>query len=30
MMLVIGKAKSPANPRGGQLSLDEVVINDRF
>ncbi|MDH3277017.1 MAG: nitroreductase family protein [Nitrosopumilus sp.] len=30
MMLVIGKAKSPANPRGGQLNLDEVVINDRF
>ena len=30
MMLVIGKAKGPANPRGGQLNLDEVVINDRF
>ena len=30
MMLVIGKAKSPANPRGGQLSLDKVVINDKF
>jgi nitroreductase len=30
MMLAIGKAKSPANPRGGQLNLDEVVINDRF
>ena len=30
MMLVIGKAKDPANPRGGQLNLDEVVINDRF
>lgn len=30
MMLVIGKAKSPANPRGGQLNLDEVVITDRF
>jgi nitroreductase len=30
MMLVIGKAKSPANPRGGQLSLDEVVFTDRF
>lgn len=30
MMLTIGKAKSPANPRGGQLNLDEVVINDRF
>ena len=30
MMLVIGKAQSPANPRGGQLNLDEVVITDRF
>jgi nitroreductase len=30
MMLAIGKAKSPANPRGGQLSLDEVVFTDRF
>ncbi|MDH3678244.1 MAG: nitroreductase family protein [Nitrosopumilus sp.] len=30
MMLVVGKAKSPANPRGGQLSLDKVVFTDRF
>jgi nitroreductase len=30
MMLVVGKAKSPANPRGGQLGLDEVVFTDRF
>lgn len=30
MMLAIGKAKSPAIPRGGQLSLDEVVFTDRF
>jgi nitroreductase len=30
MLLVIGKAKNPANPRGGQLNLNEVVINDRF
>ena len=30
MLLVIGKAKSPANPRGGQLNLDQVVITDRF
>lgn len=29
MMLAIDKAKSPANPRGGQLSLD-VVFTDRF
>jgi hypothetical protein len=30
MMLVIGKVKSPANPRGGQLSLDQVVFTNRF
>lgn len=30
MMLVIGKAKSPAGPRGGQLDLDQVVIYDKF
>ncbi len=30
MLLVIGKANNPANSRGGQLSLDQVVINDRF
>ena len=30
MMLVIGKAKTPASPRGGQLDLDEVVITDSF
>ena len=30
MMLAIGKAKSPANTRGGQLSLDKVVFTDRF
>ncbi len=30
MLLVIGKAKNPANPRGGQLNLDQVVINDSF
>ena len=30
MILVLGKAKSPANLRGGQLSLDEVVFTDRF
>ena len=26
----IGKALEPARPRGGQLPLDEVVIEDRF
>ncbi len=30
MMLAIGKATAPANPRGGQLPMDEVVITDRF
>ena len=30
MMLVIGKAKEPANPRGGQLRLEEVAFIDRF
>ena len=30
MMLVIGKATTPANPRGGQLNLDQVVFTDRF
>jgi nitroreductase len=30
MMLTIGKATQPAWPRGGQLAMNEVVINDRF
>ena len=30
MMLAIGKAKSPANSRGGQLDLDQVVFTDKF
>jgi nitroreductase len=30
MMLAIGKAKNPANPRGGQLNLNDVVFTDRF
>lgn len=30
MMITIGKALKPAAPRGGQLSLDEVVFNDHF
>ncbi len=30
MMLAIGKATAPANPRGGQLPLQEVLITDRF
>lgn len=30
MFVAIGKALQPAPPRGGQLSLPEVVITDRF
>ncbi len=30
MMLAVGKATAPANPRGGQLSQEEVVVMDRF
>ncbi|WAR43452.1 nitroreductase family protein [Methylomonas rapida] len=30
MFVAIGKALQPALPRGGQLALHEVVINDRF
>jgi len=30
MMLVVGKASSPAYPRSGQLSIDDVVITDSF
>ena len=30
MMIVIGKALKPANPRGGQLSLDEVRFENHF
>ncbi|MCB5191832.1 nitroreductase family protein [Methylobacillus arboreus] len=30
MFVAIGKGIQPARPRGGQLSLDEVVIRNRF
>lgn len=30
MFVVIGKALSPAHPRGGQLDVTEVVIQDKF
>lgn len=30
MFVAIGKAAKPANPRGGQLPYDEVVIRNRF
>lgn len=30
MFVVVGKALKPAQPRGGQLEMDEVVIYNRF
>lgn len=30
LFVAIGKALSPAHPRGGQLPLNEVVIRDKF
>ena len=30
MMLAIGKGTSTAKPRGGQLEMEEVVVDDRF
>ena len=30
MFVAIGKATEPANPRGGQLPLSEIVIKDKF
>lgn len=30
MMITLGKALKPANPRGGQLPYGEVVFRDRF
>jgi hypothetical protein len=30
MFVAIGKALQPAQPRGGQLPMNEVVIYDRF
>lgn len=30
LMIVVGKAAEPANSRGGQLSLDKVVFENRF
>ena len=30
LMIVVGKAIEPANPRGGQLSLDKVVFKNKF
>jgi len=30
MMLTVGKALKPANPRGGQLPYEEVVLKDSF
>ena len=30
MMLAIGKAKQPPNPRGGQLSMEKIIFTDKF
>ena len=30
MFVVVGKALKPAQPRGGQLKMDEVVVYNRF
>ncbi len=30
MMITVGKALKPANPRGGQLAYEEVVFSNRF
>jgi nitroreductase len=30
MMVIVGKALEPAGPRGGQLSVDEVVFENKF
>lgn len=30
MMIAVGKGTKPANPRGGQLPMREVMIKDRF
>lgn len=30
LMIVVGKGIKPARPKSGQLTLDEVVIRDRF
>ncbi len=30
MMIAVGEALSPANPRGGQLSLEKVLIKNTF
>ena len=30
LMIVVGKSAEPANPRGGQLELDQVVFKNKF
>jgi nitroreductase len=30
MMVAVGLAKTPARPRGGQLSVTEVMVKNRF
>jgi hypothetical protein len=29
-MITLGKAEKPAMPKGGQLALSEVLVQDRF
>lgn len=30
MMLAVGRATAPANPRGGQLPVEEILVIDKF
>ncbi|BFM15497.1 nitroreductase family protein [Maricurvus nonylphenolicus] len=30
MLIAVGKAQQPARPRGGQLPLEEIVVNNTF
>jgi nitroreductase len=30
LMIVVGKSAEPANPRGGQLALDQIVFKNKF
>jgi len=29
-MIAVGRAAKPAMPKGGQMALSEVVVQDRF
>jgi len=30
LMIAVGKTIAPANPRGGHLPLEEILVRDRF